>query len=57
MTELALPKIDKATVSRKNLIVSDLKKFTKSGADAFLIGETLMRSNNIYEETQKIIKR
>ena len=29
MTELALPKIDKATVSRKNLIVSDLKKFTK----------------------------
>ena len=35
----------------------DLKKFTKSGADAFLIGETLMRSNNIYEETQKIIKR
>ena len=35
----------------------DLKKFTKSGADAFLIGESLMRSNNIYEETQKIIKR
>ena len=35
----------------------DLKKFTKSGADAFLIGETLMKSNNIYKETQKIIKR
>ena len=35
----------------------DLKKFTKSGADAFLIGETLMKSNNIYEETKKIIKR
>ena len=35
----------------------DLKKFTKSGADAFLIGETLMKSNNIYEETKKIIKK
>ena len=35
----------------------DLKKFTKSGADAFLIGETLMKSNNIYEETRKIIKK
>ena len=29
MTELALPKIDKATVSRKNLIVSDLKNLQK----------------------------
>ncbi len=35
----------------------DLQKFTKSGADAFLIGETLMKSKNIYEETKKIIKR
>ena len=35
----------------------DLKKFTKSGANAFLIGETLMKSNNIYEETKKIIKK
>ena len=35
----------------------DLKKFTKSGADAFLIGETLMKSKNIYEETKKIIKK
>ena len=29
MTELALPKIDKDTISRKNQIVSQLKKFTK----------------------------
>ena len=36
---------------------NDLKKFTKSGADAFLIGETLMKSNNIYEEKKKIIKK
>ena len=36
---------------------NDLKKFTNSGADAFLIGETLMKSNNIYEETKKIIKK
>ena len=36
---------------------NDLKKFSKSGADAFLIGETLMKSNNIYEETKKIIKK
>ena len=36
---------------------SDLKKFTKSGADAFLIGETLMKSSNIYEKTKKIIKK
>ena len=35
----------------------DLKKFTKSGANAFLIGETLMKSYNIYEETKKIIKK
>ena len=35
----------------------DLKKFTNSGADAFLIGETLMKSKNIYEETKKIIKK
>ena len=35
----------------------DLKKFTKSGANAFLIGETLMKSSNIYEETKKIIKK
>ncbi|MAI29499.1 MAG: indole-3-glycerol phosphate synthase [Rickettsiales bacterium] len=35
----------------------DLKKFTISGADAFLIGETLMKSKNIYEETKKIIKK
>ena len=35
----------------------DLKKYTKSGANAFLIGETLMKSNNIYEETKKIIKK
>ena len=35
----------------------DLKKFSKSGADAFLIGEKLMKSNNIYEETKKIIKK
>tara|TARA_Y100001978_G_scaffold154879_1_gene140287 strand:- start:1083 stop:1382 length:300 start_codon:yes stop_codon:yes gene_type:complete len=36
---------------------NDLKKFTKSGADAFLIGETLMKSSNIYEKTKKIIKK
>ena len=36
---------------------NDLKKFTKSGADAFLIGETLMKSGNIYEKTKKIIKK
>ena len=35
----------------------DLKKFAKNGADAFLIGETLMKSNNIYEETKTIIKK
>ena len=35
----------------------DLKMFTKSGADAFLIGETLMKSSNIYEKTKKIIKK
>ena len=35
----------------------DLKKFTKSGANAFLIGETLMKSSDIYEETKKIIKK
>jgi indole-3-glycerol phosphate synthase len=35
----------------------DLKKFTKSGANAFLIGETLMKSTDIYEETKKIIKK
>ena len=35
----------------------DLKKFTNSGADAFLIGETLMKSKNIYKETKKIIKK
>ena len=29
MTELALPKIDKDTISRKDQIVSHLKKFTK----------------------------
>jgi len=35
----------------------DLKKFSKSGADAFLIGERLMKSSNIYKETKKIIKK
>ena len=29
MTELALPKIDKDTILRKDQIVSHLKKFTK----------------------------
>ena len=35
----------------------ELRKFTKSGADAFLIGETLMKSSNILIETKEMIKK
>ena len=35
----------------------ELKKFVKNGANAFLVGETLMQSQNIYEATKRLIKK
>tara|TARA_B100000287_G_scaffold435616_1_gene504959 strand:+ start:5675 stop:6439 length:765 start_codon:yes stop_codon:yes gene_type:complete len=35
----------------------ELKKFIKNGANAFLVGETLMQSQNIYEATKRLIKK
>ena len=35
----------------------ELKKFIKNGANAFLVGETLMQSQNIYETTKRLIKK
>ncbi len=34
-----------------------LNYYSRNGADAFLIGETLMKSSNIFEETRKLIKK
>ncbi len=34
-----------------------MKEYTKYGADAFLVGESLMSSSNIKEETLKLIKK
>ena len=34
-----------------------LNYYSKNGADAFLIGEFLMKSPNILEETRKLIKK
>ena len=36
---------------------SQLRNFISYGANAFLIGESLMKSDNIYEETKKFIKK
>ena len=44
-------KICESGISNKN----EIRQFSKYGADAFLIGESLMRSNNIYEETKSLI--
>ncbi len=35
----------------------ELKKFVKNGADAFLVGESLMQSQNIYDATRRLIKK
>ena len=35
----------------------ELRKFIKNGANAFLVGETLMQSQNIYEATKRLIKK
>jgi indole-3-glycerol phosphate synthase len=34
-----------------------LAKFTNQGADAFLIGESLMSAKNIFEKTRNLIKK
>ena len=34
-----------------------LNYYSKNGADAFLIGESLMKSPDIFEETRKLIKK
>ena len=36
---------------------NQLKEFSNYGADAFLIGEFLMKSNNIYNTTVDLIKK
>ena len=34
-----------------------LKEFSKQGANAFLVGESLMKSNNIFQSTKSLIKK
>lgn len=46
-------KICESGISEKK----QLKEFEKYGADAFLIGETLMKSDNIYKNTFELIKK
>ena len=46
-------KICESGISEKN----QLKKFEKFGANAFLIGETLMKSDDIYKNTFELIKK
>ena len=36
---------------------NQLEQFSKQGANAFLIGESLMKSNNIFESTKSLIKK
>ena len=54
MTELALPKIDKDTISRKDQIVSHLKKFTK---DENVLSERMRRSNHMKRMVWLLINR
>ena len=36
---------------------NQVKHFIDSGANAFLVGESLMKSNNIYKSTQALITK
>ena len=46
-------KICESGISKKK----QLEEFEKYGADAFLVGETLMKSDNIYKNTLNLIRR
>ncbi len=46
-------RICESGISNKN----EIKRFSKIGADAFLIGESLMKSKDIIFETKKLVKK